>query len=124
MMLTFRFVPFITPFSIPFCSIPFRFLLEKKTILKYAKQTHASERFRTKRFEDVRSDLYRSSRNGLARIRSIREVAEMYSSYKRQRILHYERMGQRMNCLAIVFVAKSSLNHFIYLPNCSGEVAQ
>ena len=117
-------VPFITPFSIPFCSVPFRFLLEKKTILTYAKRTHALERIGTKRFGGVRSDLYRSSRNGLARIRSIRQVTKVYSSYKRQRIPHYERMGQRMNCLAIVFAAKSSLNRFIHLPNRSGEVAQ
>ena len=44
-------------------------------------------------------------------------MTEVCSSYKRQRILHYECMGQRMNCLAIVFVTKLSLNRFIHLLN-------
>ena len=82
------------------------------------------ERFWNETIRGRTERLYRSSRNSLARIRSIRHVTEVYSSYKRQRILHYERMRQRMNCLPIVFAAKSSLNRFIHLPNRSGEVVQ
>ena len=33
--------------------------------------------------------------NGLTRICSVRQVTEMYSVYKRQRILHYERTGHK-----------------------------
>ena len=44
-VILFRSIPFITPFSIPLCSVPFHFLLEKKTVLTYAKWTHASEQF-------------------------------------------------------------------------------
>ena len=80
--------------------------------------------FGMKRFEDVWSDLYRSSQNGLAQICSIRQVTEVCSSYKRQRVPHYERIGQRMTYLAIVFAAKLSVNHFTHLPNRSGEVVQ
>ena len=123
MMLMFRFVSFRSVYytvlySVLFRPLPFSFGEENDSIVR--KQTHASEWFRTKQFEDVRSDLYRSSRSSLARIRSIRQVTKVYSSYKRQRILHYE----RMNFLAIVSAAKSSLNRYIHLPNRSGEVAQ
>ena len=69
--------------------------------------------------------IYRSSRNGLTRICSIRQVTTMYSSYKRQRILRYECMGPCMNCLlTIVFATKLSLNRFIQLLNHSEEVVQ
>ena len=45
-------------------------------------------------WNNSRGYLYAQS-NGLARIRSVRQVTKMYSVYKRQRILHYERMGHK-----------------------------
>ena len=47
------------------------------------------------RNETIRGGIYSHSPYGLARICSVRQVTEMYSVYKRQRILHYERIGYK-----------------------------